>query len=122
MAVKLDIEARGTYLYFEVSGEREREQMVNIWGTVARELRALGLNRVLGVSKLTGPASTIDIYRVAEAAANDMQNAGCEKLAYVVTDKNALQSNLFAETVAVNRGLDARMFTDKDSALIWLMR
>jgi hypothetical protein len=120
MAIKLSIEARGTYLHFDVSGERERDQLVDVWAAVARELQTLQLHLVLGVSKLTGQVSTTDTYRLASGVADVLLKAGCEKLACVITDKAALQSNVFAETVGVNRGLQVRMFATEDAAIAWL--
>ena len=43
------------------------------------------------------------------------------RLAFAVLgNEEAFRANLFFENVAVNRGLEARVFDDEDKALEWL--
>lgn len=124
MPIHLSIEARGDHLRFEVTGERVPEkladEMLQVWRRVAEKSRATGLNRVLGVSRLTGPTSASQFYRIASELPAILGGV-TSKVAYVVLgDPDAARRAMFVENVVEARGIRSRVFEDEARALEWL--
>jgi len=125
MPIHLAIEPRGDHLHFEVTGERVPEkladEMLEVWRRVAEKCRATGLGRVLGVSRLTGPTSAAQFYRIAGELPAILGGV-TSKVAYVVLgDPDAARRALFVENVVGNHGIRSRVFEDEARALAWLL-
>lgn len=125
MPFRFSMQVKGDYLRFEVSGERVPGEMVpemlKLWALVADECRARGVTRVLGVNGLTGPTSQRDVFEISRQLPAVLGSA-VRKIAFVILGgEEALKASFFAENVAVNRGLNGRVFVDEGTALAWLM-
>ena len=69
--------------------------------------------------RLSGPSlSTTAIFNVVLDRVPDGRKL--RKIAYVATESNDPSLPYFAETVAINRGLNVRLFPDVDAAEQWL--
>jgi hypothetical protein len=69
---------------------------------------------------LTGPPLEMGaVFKVIANRASD--GAKLKRIAYVEPSPNDIQSALFAETVANNRGVNVRLFKDLDAADRWLV-
>ena len=125
MPFRFSMQVKGDYLRFEVSGARVPGEMVpemlKLWALVADECRARGVTRVLGVNGLTGPTSQMDVFEISRQLPAVLGSA-VHKIAFVILGgEEALKVSFFAENVAVNRGLNGRVFVDEDTALAWLL-
>jgi hypothetical protein len=115
---------QGDVLRFEVSGVRVpgelAGEMVAVWTRVAQECRAARVDRVMGVNRLTGPVPAAEVYEIGQQVPGILGGA-VRRMAFVVLgNREAFRANLFFENVAVNRGLEARIFEDEAQALAWL--
>jgi hypothetical protein len=126
LPIELSLQPNGDYLRIEVSGTRVKGEfgtvMLKLWERVANECQLNGFRRVLGISRVTGPVPTSELYEVAAKAPPMLRRAGCKKVAYVVLGGNeALRALKFGEDVAVSHRFVARVFADESSATAWLM-
>jgi len=114
----------GDLLRFEVTGVRVpgelTGEMIAVWTRVAQECRASGLCRVVGVNRLAGAVPATEVYQIGQQVPGILGGA-VRRLAFVVLgDREAFRANQFFENVAVNRGLEARVFDDETKAMDWL--
>lgn len=124
MPFNISMQVKGDYLRFEVTGRRVPgevvPEMLRLWGLVADECRVHGVTRVLGVNGLRGPASHVDVFDISRQLPEVLGSA-VHKVAFVILGgEEAMKVSQFAEDVAVNRGLNGRVFADERSALAWL--
>jgi hypothetical protein len=124
MPFGLTFSREGDILRFDVSGVRVpgelTGEMIAIWTRVAEECRAAGVNCVLGVNHLTGPVPATEVYHIGQQVPGILGGA-VRRMAFVVLgNREAFRANLFFEDVAVNRGLEARIFDDETKAMDWL--
>lgn len=125
MGFRYSIENAGAYLRFEVSGKRVpdelTENMLEVWSRVAEASRESGVDRVIGINRLTGPVPTLEVFQIGQKVPG-LLLPSVRRLAFVVLGgEAALRANLFFENVSVNRGLAARVFKDETEALAWLL-
>jgi hypothetical protein len=125
MPFRFSMQVKGDHLRFEVGGERVPgetvPEMLKVWALVAEECRARGVTRVLGVNRLTGPTSQMDVFEISRQLPAVLGSA-VRRIAFVILGgEEALKVSFFAENVAVNRGLNGRVFADEGSALAWLL-
>ena len=124
MSLEISIQEFPDYLRVELSGARtsgrEKEDAIDIWRQVIEACQTSGVNRILVISRVSGRIPTLDAYEVA----GHPEKFGWSrdyKMALVDLDEESLQDNLFAETVAVNRGFDVKVFDNEKEAEIWLL-
>lgn len=124
MPFGLTFSREGDVLRFEITGVRVpgelAGEMIAAWKRVGEECRAAGCHRVVGINLLSGPVSSTDVYRIGQQVPGILGGA-VRRLAFVVLgNEEAFRANLFFENVAVNRGLEARIFDDEVKAMEWL--
>ena len=110
---------REEYLYAAVSGEEDSlEVSIAYWTEVLAEARERGKNKLLVTENFTNAVSAIDMYMLVE----EMQKRGVTdlKIAFVDSEFSQFEMNKFAETVAVNRGIYAKIFNTEVEADQWL--
>jgi hypothetical protein len=123
--MQLDVEAG--YLRFTVVGEYT---IARARGILDRVLDALGEHRadraLVDGRQLTGTPGTMERFEFGEYSAAAIAaftrrhaDALAPRIAYVLQGA-MLDPGRLAETVAVNRGVDCRMFDEPDVALAWL--
>jgi hypothetical protein len=120
MSYELSIEERPGYLHAVVTGVNSKENVVRYLDDIRRECAARSCSRVLIEENLKGPRLDIlDVFDIASSA-RERATTPLPVVAYV--DVNATSDLMkFAEDVAVNRGIDVRVFSSVADAAQWLL-
>jgi hypothetical protein len=118
--IGISYEDRNGYLYVFFSGKREGlEDARQYWLTAIEECNRRGYRRLLVEQYFPVPLSRMDTFSLAEALAQmHVRNL---KIAFVDRDITQNGMNLFAETVAVNRGGVGKVFTNIADAEKYLL-
>lgn len=113
-------EERNGYFYAFFSGKRNGlEDAKQYWLKAIEECNRHGFNRLLVEQDFPVPLSRIDTFYLAEAIAQMAIRR--LKVAFVDRDIEQSGNNLFAETVAVNRGGVGKVFTNLADAEAYLL-
>jgi hypothetical protein len=119
MSYELTIEDRPGYLHAKATGERTPENALRFIAQAYASCVEKGRSALLLESNLTGPSlDTASIYRVVLQNVED--GAKLAKIAYVVASVDDPAMPVFAETVALNRGVNVRLFQTVEAAARWL--
>jgi len=114
----LRIEDRGSYLLVEFFGPFSVEASKQCVDRMVAACREHGQRNVLlDCRRMTGPLPVFDRFQVAEYGA--MQGRQLMRLALVRSADNSPADSL-VEDVAVNRGMDLKIFSDFTAAEQWL--
>lgn len=118
----------GFTVSFEVTGEclvafvRGVHDTLDIsksfWQRIHSELVKSGKQRVLVEEDFQNQLTAVDMFRLAEFLAELFK--GDVKVAHVDRRLSDMDLNRFGETVAINRGLRARVFNNRQEAERWL--
>ncbi len=112
-------EERRGYLYAFMSGKRAGlEDAKRYWAAVIAECNRRGFKRMLVEQDFAVPLSRVDTFFLAEAIAS--MPIRQLRVAFVDRDVEQNAMNMFAETVAVNRGGVGRVFTNVADAEAYL--
>lgn len=116
---QLTIEERPAYLHARVAGERTPENALRFLREVHEACVQRGCREVLLEIRFAGPSLEIpDIFHVISQASAD--GAKLRRIAYVDATTSVAGRASFAETVAVNRSVNVRLFADVADAARWL--
>lgn len=122
---QLTITEKSDYLLAEVSGERipgqEAENALKFWGHIVELCKAKGFAKMLVITNLTGRLPASEAFKIGDSAFP----LGWDrhfKVAYVDLNADSLEDNLFSETVAFNRGINAKVFGNVKEAKSWLQK
>jgi hypothetical protein len=116
---QLTIEAHPTYLHARVSGERTPENALRFLKEVFEACVRTGHSSALLEMQFSGPSlATGDIFRV--ISQRSPEGAALRRIAYVEASMSDPAKARFAETVATNRAVNVRLFTDVVEAARWL--
>ena len=111
------IEAKGEYIFVEYDEPYLKSVLIEMMRETHQKSKELGCYKLLGdISKMRGSVGTMDRFEMGVRGADLFR--GGYKIALVYQPE---EINRFAETVSVNRGLNARIFGDKKDALEWLL-
>ncbi len=123
MSHVLKVEPRGGYLDATVTGDNTLQDVEEYLSELRDACFAQGCRRVLIEENLQGPSlSTMAIYDIV-VRGSEKAPQSLERIAYLdVNPDHAVQDMEFAATVAVNRSLNVRLFTDRGEAEEWLSR
>ena len=112
-------EDRGEYLYAYVTGPKDSQEIsIDYWQRVIDECRKRDFKKLLIEEDLPNQATTVEIFNMIKALAEMITFP--LKIAFYDREAEHLDLNLFGETVAVNRGVDGRVFPDLEDAVNWL--
>lgn len=117
--VEIRFEDRDGYLYVFISGKEESVSLaLKYWQYILEECKKLGFERLLVEENFPNQLCATDMYTITSSIPK-MGHSGL-KIAFVdrVSEHNKL--NLFGETVAVNRGVNGRVFAEIADAEAWL--
>ena len=118
MTYQLTIEQRAGYVYAKATGERTPENAIRFMREAYQACVNGGVSRLLLEMSFSGASlSTTHIFDVIADRAPD--GLKLQKIAYVDGSSDVAQS-YFAETVAMNRGVNVRLFPDVTAAANWL--
>ncbi len=124
MSYKCIIQKNPEYLRVDVSGDwspgKELEDALSVWSQVAEACKELEAFNVLAVWDVPGRLPTFTAFQLGSMA-HSFGIGHKFKLAIVHLNEERLKDSLFAETVAVNRGFQVKMFSDETQALSWLL-
>jgi len=119
VAYQLTLEERPTYLYARAEGNLTPENALKFLEEAYAACLRTGQPDVLLDMQLHGPnLATTSVYEVISQRAADGGKLG--RIAYVPFGKDDRSMAYFAETVAVNRGVNVRLFDSLTAAERWL--
>ena len=119
VAYNLTIDVQPTYVSARVVGERTPQNMMRFFNEVNAICTEHGVWSVLIEINFSGPSMGIgNVYEVVSKGSRDGMKL--ERVAYVEAALGPTESARFAETVAINRGVNIRLFKDVESAKAWL--
>lgn len=109
------------YLHVTVEGDNTADTVRSYLDEIAQVCARQGCARLLIEENLRGPSfSMSDVYAVVAEAARKVPPT-LKKIAFVDVNPAHLAENMeFAETVAVNRGVNVRRFATVVQAVNWL--
>ncbi len=114
--IRFDI--RADHLRAFVTGPQDSMEVSRgFWRRIAEECQSRGLHRVLVEEDFPNAISEVELYELVTQAENALRRL---RIAFVDRRADHAESNLFAETVARNRGLVVKVFTDTETAARWL--
>lgn len=118
-AYRLTLEEHPRYLHATAVGERTAENVQRFLEEAYRACVENDRSSLLLEMRLSGPAlDTTSIFNVISQRAAD--GAKLRRIAYVDPLTRSISEARFAETVAVNRGVNVRLFPDVAAAAQWL--
>lgn len=124
MSVEYRIENKYDYCRLYVSGEWTRGQEANeakkIWEELMEVSKQTDISRVIAVFDIPGSLPTMEAFEIASAPISSGWRNHRWKIALVYPYPERYESNLFSETVAVNRGYNVKAFRNELDALAWL--
>ena len=116
---QVTIEEKPAYLHAKVVGPRTPENAIRYLEEVYAACLRTGLSQVLLEMALSGPSlGPSGILRVVSERSAD--GSKLRKIAYVEASMDGQQRAKFAETVAINRAVNVRLFESVDQAVRWL--
>jgi len=119
MSYQLTIEERPTYVYAKVVGDRTPANALRFLEEAYAACVKSGRSDLLLDMRLSGATlNTVSVYQVISQRVPDGRNL--RRIAYVDTTSGDSDIPNFAETVAVNRGVNVRLFQNVAAAEKWL--
>ena len=116
----INFEGRNGYLYAYAQAEKDSYEIsLDFWTQIAQRCKENGFSKVLVEEDFGTDNSTIDMYELVSQG-HQIGLTGL-KIAFVDRHLTQIDNNLFGETVARNRGLLAKVFTDTKEAEAWLL-
>jgi hypothetical protein len=116
----INFEGRNGYLYAYAQAEKDSYEIsLDFWTQIAQRCKENGFSKVLVEEDFGTDNSTIDMYELVSQG-HQIGLTGL-KIAFVDRHITQIDNNLFGETVARNRGLLAKVFTDTKEAEAWLL-
>ena len=113
-------EDRNDYLYAFFTGKRDGlADAIRFWRRAIEECNKRNYGKLLIEQDFPKPLSMDDAFCLADAIAK--MPVGKIKIAFADRDYTQNVTNQFAETVAVNRGVFGRVFTNLHEAETWLV-
>lgn|GEM_PF-1734058 len=110
------IEGRKGYLYVEYSEPYKFNDLIHMMHEVLVVCEKESYKKFLvNISNMTGKVTPMERFELAVKGASLFLYKGRYAVVY-----RKEEINRFAETVGVNRGLNARIFSDMDEAMKWL--
>lgn len=119
--INISIEYNGQYLLCRVTGTNSVDSVIRYLNDVHAAMEKHRCGKVLVVEHLEGPGlGLLEMYHIIRAAKKTILSLP-HAIAYI--DENPAhdhRSLKFAETVALNRFINMRLFTRIDDAAVWL--
>ncbi len=119
MNQEMTISFEGDHVKVIADGEKNYEFSSKLWAKISNTCNENDCYRVLGIAKTTSPLNTDEGYDHAQLF-EQLGITGDYRIAWVELNPKAFDAVYFVETVLVNRGYMARLFSDVDEAKEWL--
>jgi hypothetical protein len=122
MAYKLTFDRKPAYLHVKVTGDNSPESVMGYLEEMYRACSSEESAHLLIEEDLQGPSIAVsDVFAIVSERSKRMP-PGVKKLAYVdLNSQHDFSRMQFAETVAVNRGVNMRLFKSLKEAEEWLL-
>ena len=122
MSYTIEVTPEDNHLHITVGGENSPDTVRNYLSDILAAVKRHGQSNILIEENLRGPSIKIlDMFDVVTKA-SERTAPNILRIAYIDMnkdhDRKALQ---FAETVALNRGINVRLFDNRQEALRWLL-
>lgn len=118
---RLTFEQRDGYLYAYVEGEQDNYEISKAyWQEVVDEVVRTDAKRVLIDENIVESASMAEVFKLASEIPT--MGFGGTYVAFVDRYLDQAEINEFAELVAVNRGLNGKIFNNEELAVEWLLK
>jgi hypothetical protein len=119
MSYHLTLQEQPSYLHATVTGANSADNALRFLREVHEACARLGRSSVLLEVNFSGPSlETGSIFRVISERSKD--GAKLHRIAYVDGSTRDPERMKFAETVAINRGVNVRLFQDVEAAKRWI--
>jgi len=112
-----------TYLRIKAKGPYSLSNTEKLFQTAVDQTLLLQKNKILiDVTELTGTIPLLERFYFAESTSIYIANTALGKIIKfgVVGKEPIIDKDRFGETVAVNRGINAKAFTSEAEALAWI--
>ncbi|HUN65122.1 MAG TPA: hypothetical protein VMW43_03410 [Bacteroidota bacterium] len=121
MSYTMDVEAKGNYLHITVRGINSPQNVRNYLAEVRQKCIDHRTSAVLIEESLSGPGlPSLDIFNIVRDASKNIHPV-IRRIAYVDTNtEHSLRELKFGETVAVNRGVNVKVFSTVAEGEKWL--
>ena len=120
MAYRIDLEEHPAYLHAIASGEHTAANVARFLRDANEACRQRGYTAVLVEVNFTG--TSLDFSSIYEVISeSSLEGVKLKRVAYVDASTRNPERMRFAETVAINRGVNVRLFRDVDEAKRWLL-
>ena len=121
MSYSVHVTPQADHIRADISGVLSGESLsVDNWGPLIELCQERGVFRILmDVRELDVAIDTVRLYETG-ADLRRLRDAGI-RVAFLTTPEK-ISPDLFYETVARNRGVSARTFTNEETAANWLFR
>jgi hypothetical protein len=117
---RLTFEHRSAYLYALVEGEKDNYEISRAyWQEIADECTGKKFDRVLIVEDIVETGSIAEIYQLCSEFSQ--MGYGGIRIAFIDRRDEQNEENQFGELVAVNRGINVKIFNDIEGAEKWLL-
>src|SRR4051794_5760519 len=123
MSIEVDIIAGDEYVCLRCTGPCSLAEVKKVWSQAVDAALEHGNSRVLiDASGVTGDLSMIERYQSSEFLADEIMRRALGKIKKfaVCGNEPPLDPSRFGELVAVNRGVNAKVFTQLDEAIRWV--
>ena len=118
---KLTFDVRPQFLYAYVEGEHDSYEISRAyWQEVADESVRLGVRRVLIDENIVETGTVAEAFQLASEI--PQMGFGNTRIAFVDRYLDQNDVNQFGELVAVNRGVNGKIFNDLETAEQWLIK
>ncbi len=122
MPYNVTIKEKEDHIRVEISGEwtigNEAKEVISAWSQVVELCHTKNINNILAVGKVIGHLTPMAAYDMANFP--DKHGWTRKLRLAVVALGESWRSNLFAETVADNRGYTIKVFDNEQDAKTWL--
>ena len=121
MSYQLSYRKAPDYLHIEAAGIRTVENFIAISTELLTKTEEHGYKKVLlDMRGVTGGLRIVDLYKVETKHLSQLWRTTGRPQVVVIDWEDNRKRFEFMETVAVNNGVNTRMFTDVDEATEWL--
>lgn len=119
MVHELEITFEGEYVQIISKGEKSLESSIKLWTDAIKVCDENKCYKVLGLATSSKPPTTIESAKHAELL-HDFKVDHNYKIAWVEFNPDAVESIKFLENVLFNRGLNVKLFKNREEAIEWL--
>ena len=124
MPIQLEHKVFDNYLKVDITGIRtpgsEGQEMIEIWSRIAKLCEKSNCSKILAIMKIFGRLPIESAYKIGKATDDYVWNRSY-KLAVVAPEEALFMNIQLSETIWVNMGYEAKLFSSIGKARKWLL-